>query len=275
MKYLKNYQKYQTENLNEGFIVYGILVLVFNLIKFIITLNYNKFIRGFRDENLESELTNIIGENNIKIYITSNESKIRAGASINEIFIHPHLIKTMTDREIMAVILHEYYHITNKHILQKLIIDSFPVIAYMNFESWLIFLVLPQVTNLILSKTYYRKFEHNADNLAYKHGYGKDLATALNKINIDLEFEKSKLSKVEKIIYKIKKIFDVHPTIEKRIAKMVDNNPEDIKNIINNVKSPTEVKDLLKKVENGESITEAEIETIINKLELNIDGTIK
>ena len=256
MKYLKSYD----EKLNESVLVYGIIMLVYKLIKMILIINYKTYVKNAqRNIELEERLTNIIGSHKTKIY-TTTDKKFPAGAAINQIFIGPKIFDVMTDRELMAVILHEQYHITNKHAIQYILFDILPVIGYMNLGSWLMAILIPLVSKYILNKTYFKNFEKNADNYAVKYGYGVDLSTALEKLSEISELTKlnKNNSLIKKIIYKIQKIFDKHPSVEDRINATL-NNVDNIEIVIN------------KEIKEEEPIKSREIEILNQKLK---DGTI-
>jgi Zn-dependent protease with chaperone function len=215
------------------------------------------YISSKRNIHIETILKKITGR---KYYVrilkgVKEPNAFCFGGLGSSIFVTEGLIKIMTEREVIAVCLHESGHITNYDTITSGIIS----LASLGFSHILLtscFKVLTKSTGgpakiicgiilvmiivliaketpvLLLGKLH----EYNADKNSSKYGYGKDLISALEKLEKWVKEYKFKIygepTKFEKLITKIDQFLDVHPTTKHRIKQLLKNE-EFYKNIYN------------------------------------------
>ena len=160
------------------------------------------------------------------------------------VFVSTELIKIMNERELMAILLHEVYHNTKKHTYKELMykyplfyIASFVAIttastAGILFAGFISLFLIIKGGDIFFNMTFGRNMEYKADSFAATHGYGDDLISALKKIK---SWVKEKTKYVQcgrwcKLMQKIDRIIDEHPTMKNRIQNILKQDKE-IKNI--------------------------------------------
>jgi len=184
-----------------------------------------------RHKVLEKKLKDILQDGrDWKIYIMK-EKLPNAGilSEKPEIFVTSGLFKYVTDREVMAILLHEVGHIRGFHATKQgwstAILVS-PAIAaatttLFNTATLVASALAPLAVMAILFTSHMimlpmsRSHEYKADEHTIRYGYGKDLASALKKMIKVHQKGHSKLSK------KIASYLDPHPTVERRVANIL------------------------------------------------------
>ena len=184
------------------------------------------------------------------------------------IFIGKPMLKVLTPKELVAVLLHELGHVysTSTEIPNNILVllKSILVRPIKLFDSdkdsiisRLTFLYTMTVSIFIHGITFTQHIgEYQADNFALKYGYGDELITALNKFKTREKVKKRNVGKAKTIIKSIvkflKKIFipssndlrsSPHPETEIRIEKLENQIFEDYKQTYPNYK---EVFDLIR-----------------------------
>lgn len=151
------------------------------------------------------------------------------------VFVTQGLAKMMTDREVMAVMLHEIGHLKNKDVLKSVAGSSFLTgllfgltamltgPALFLTELWLYVLLGEKIfVEIFVGRTYGRHAENKADSYAVKHGLADELVSALNKLQkfIDQyrarERKKHPCGKLCQWSEKIGEFLDEHPPMKKR-----------------------------------------------------------
>lgn len=145
------------------------------------------------NSKLTDKLTSIIGDGNVwkvRLIDTNYVNAFTYGGK--NLYITSELFKLLTEREILAVMLHEAGHSSYNHLwkLQAIrqsgmasilyaivVVSSFAsgpigVIAYFTYRFYCMFIV----------NYWSRVQEFDADDFAIKYGYGKDLSDALKKL---------------------------------------------------------------------------------------------
>lgn len=204
------------------------------------------FANSKRDLHLESILEKITGKKYfVRIVYQTQPNAFCFGGLGRSVFVTHGLITLLTEREIIAVCLHEIGHITNYDTIKNLavagasagtthlIINAFSrKIAESNFTKTklisgviltvLICLVILKAPGLLLGKIH----EYRADRYASKYGYGKDLISALQKLEKWIKEYKFKMygpeTKFSKILDKISNFLDVHPEFKDRIKALLE-----------------------------------------------------
>lgn len=153
-----------------------------------------------------------------------------AFASSTKIFYNEKLLNILTYDEIIAVLLHEFSHVNSLDIIKRYVLKMFKYIPIMILDSWLLYFILPVISKILYLGPYIRYSEYNSDSFAKKYGYGKELSTALIKIEKEYGFDDSEYNsnRLYKIVKKIFDIFDTHPKLLDRIKRLYDNeNPQE------------------------------------------------
>ena len=208
-------------------IVYLIVWILSESLMTILTLEARKI----ENESLLKILDNLFIKNGVTKYrlyywdsSKSNEDNaLICGIFIKYVFISTTLLEKLTKREIEAIILHEIGHVKNNHVLKGLILKlaslilvTFMVYVYMIEGSIniLILLLVIVLFVLIMGMNLHeiRKHEDEADLFVNSKGYGKDLISALKKIDIENMDER-----------KVDELLSTHKSMEKRIDGL-DNN---------------------------------------------------
>ncbi len=171
------------------------------------------------------------------------------------IFIGKPLLKFLTPKELVAVLLHELGHVFSTSdeipnnillLLKSILIRPIKLFGSDKDQivSRLTFLYTMTVSLLIRGITFTQHIgEYRADNFALKYGYGDELITALNKIKTVEKIKTRNFSKANSIIKSIinflKKIFvpssndlrsNPHPDTISRIEKLENQIFEEYKN---------------------------------------------
>lgn len=236
-----NYIKIQ-ENIDPRLIF--IIIQIILSIVFIILVSYGS---SKRNLHLESILKKITGKK-YYVRIIKGEKTPNAfcfGGLGKSIFIYEGLMNLLNEREVIAVCLHEIGHITNLDIITNSIVDlssggfagllvhysyytsitstsSKVKLMATFFVAILIALLIRSAPAILLGKIH----EYKADRYASKFGYGKDLISALRKLEEWVKNYKFKIygnpTKFEILMDKLKRFIDVHPSIENRIKELFE-----------------------------------------------------
>jgi STE24 endopeptidase len=196
--------------------------------------------RSKRNTMPEKKLKEITGKT-YKCRIVHNKWPNAFTYGTKTIFITDRLVKILSERELVAVLLHEVGHISEHHkveeIARMLILfhvspkltallckminkyaPSYPMQVMVIYLYAFIFLYM-------VSKNFLeRLLEDKADLYASKAGYGKELASALKKIQANTKSGLFGIWKKPryKILRIVQKIFMTHPYIEDRVEKVLD-----------------------------------------------------
>ncbi|MHA1814908.1 MAG: M48 family metalloprotease [Candidatus Heimdallarchaeaceae archaeon] len=157
------------------------------------------------------------------------------GIGSKHVFITKPLMKMLTDREVMAVLLHEAAHSVGLHMIQqtagnyaflsicvKLFIE-YGYGVYMAVPTFLSYIMIvlafglaPQV---LTARTLGRWHERIGDSYAVKHGYGKELISGLRKMTKHMM--KDCTSKFCKKMIEILHAIDAHPPLKQRVKEIM------------------------------------------------------
>ena len=240
-------------SIQEQNVVLGAIVLLgsllFSLFSAVI-ISHDLKKRSRNDTKLSKEINTIL-KSGSKWIVTVVDLKIPNAFVLSfgrRLFVTNTLLQLLNEREVIAVLLHEAYHAANKHGLKFIVFYSTflsivaSCISTMTPAAFLLFLatacLAPSLWNILISK----RLELRADSFAVKHGYGKELSSALEKLQIWINKRRPPLectTIVCKIIKKIDQLLSSHPEIEtrlknilKQISKMKSISLQNIKRII-------------------------------------------
>lgn len=147
------------------------------------------------------------------------------------IFITTGLLKLLDKREVEAVMLHEVFHNKDLHIWKQFAMTNsfFYLLTFiamtataatgMFYLGLLIFYIINKVSSIAYNRISGRRHELKADDYAVKHGYGKDMAGALLKMEqwVAKARSKSYCDKFCQLERKISDAIDEHPPLQKRV----------------------------------------------------------
>ena len=185
-------------------------------------------------------INEVLGTKDWQVNLVKDPAPNAFAAGGKHIFLTTALLKHLNDREITAVMLHEAYHNKKKHIWKQLAYDYpfyyllvyaltfFPafvtgyalfLLGYLAFKIGLAIARIPY--KIIIG----RKHEYQSDDYAVKYGYGKELISAFKKFEqlIQKHMSKQKCGKLCKIVEKLDKVLDEHPSFKNRIERVLKN----------------------------------------------------
>lgn len=227
---IKKFNEYEELNENIALEVLSTIGILFNFLKIYASFKITE--KGSIDYTLMNELKEIIGREIKIIRVEGKKKKNPAFASSNTIFYDKGLVKYLTHRELLSIVLHESSHVTSKDVVKQTILKMFKFIPIILLDSWLLYILSPIVTGIVYISPYKRLCEYTADSIAKKYGYGEDLSSALIKINHYYGMESKDLglitNKLYKALEKLVNLLKSHPSLSNRIKKLYDKeNPQE------------------------------------------------
>jgi len=202
------------------------------------------------DKKRSKELNDIIKKMGVKkifsVHIVPQKEPNAFTPGGKHVYITSGLLKLLSERESMSVLLHEVYHAIDYHIIKRMATE-FPlyyiaapiavaaataagiatgglaIIAIMT--GTIVFSITMAFLKIPLTLLLYRKHEYDADNYAVKAGYGKEIASSLSKL--EKAYIKAtqghKCGAICKVIRRIEESMDEHPPIRKRVEQALKN----------------------------------------------------
>jgi len=234
---LENYLNHLQEQFAE---ISGIiLMLVLQIFLYLFLMIAASIGSSKTDKKLSKKINQLTGKDyDVRIMKGDAPGAYCFGGFTKHIFISSGLIDIMTEREVIAVCLHEASHITSYDSIKILItrMSSVSILSllltklltfiYKNNKSNLI-VILPILLGLImifLPTLLLGKYnELKSDKSTIKYGYGRDLMSALQKLEEWVLKNQVKDSKIKMFIHKIQHLYDEHPPIQKRVKKLLNN----------------------------------------------------
>ena len=149
----------------------------------------------------------------------------------SKVFVSSGMTKLLTDGEITAILCNEYNHYKNKDELKKVFSKTFIIeIIFLTLsyypQSIIIRMILFSVSEYILQIPFNllhgNPSEFESDQFAIKHGYKKELISALKKIEKDFDEKFDKGNILYKILMKFNSLFDNNPSYKDRIRKIME-----------------------------------------------------
>lgn len=208
-------------------------------------MNYLKKIKEITNKNVA-----------VKVIKNNNPDAFNFG---NNVYITSKTIKLLTERELIAILLHESKHKIGYHsyitttsdisfftilvtILSKMM-SKYKIKENSLYASLFIIsvLMIKFVTIATINIFIKRKMEVSADSFAVKFGYGKDLISALTKL---INFYKKNKTPCNTLLcktwLKINNLIASHPPLQKRIEKVLSS-----EKLLKEKLSKSEVKELV------------------------------
>jgi Zn-dependent protease with chaperone function len=201
-----------------------------------------------KDDNLTKKLNKVVetpGKYTVRVLKEKMPNAFTLGGS--DLYVTTGLKDLLTERELIAVLIHEVYHSTALHILKgmafkypflficlgifystlaatgapALLLSSLaPVYVLIKLLILRIVFTVPDITyNILFSKIQ----EYNADEHTLKYGYGDDLVSAFKKIQkIESKLKGNKTCEgFCKIMERVDRTISEHPETKKRIENIL------------------------------------------------------
>ena len=209
----------------------GSLLVLYHFVMFLMFAATVKSVTKV-DAEWSKKLNKILNTNKWKVHIIKEKQPNAMAINGPHVFVTTGLLKLATENEVMAILLHEVYHINNHHIYKKiayqyplfylcmaLAVSSVTVVGL--YMPLLVFVISNAIVQIPYSITIGRMHENKSDNYAIQMGYGKELASVMKK------FEKVYLKSLKeckgmcKIIHSIDEAIDEHPPLKDRIETIL------------------------------------------------------
>jgi len=191
-----------------------------------------------RNKKLERNLNNVLKDGRQwRVYVIRDSTPNAFCLATPKIFLHSGLIQKLNEKEVMAIMLHEVGHIQNRDAWKHIFADNAFMLMIIGIVSTspaapivipMVYFLLMMAKNYglidtIFAMTLDRRAEKHADTTASKYGYGKELISALQKIDKWVKKQQSKrpCGKVCKLVNKINEVFDEHPPVKKRVENIL------------------------------------------------------
>ena len=258
-KYLQEIQKERIQEIEPVTLIslgVGAILVVKQIVMFFVAASLAR--SQAKVETKLSKKINTILETDNKYIVYKTEDLVPNAYATggNDIFITKGLTKLLSEKEVDAVILHEVYHNKAKHIQKELAVKSpfyfligtvsaTAALTALPILGFLMYFISTNVLSVSLRRIMGRRQEVNADEYAVKYGYGNELISALNKIEVLIKrFESTQqCDGVCQLVRKIDETLDEHPPFKKRVELILKNSNK-LKNAISS-RSFKKIKDLV------------------------------
>lgn len=212
------------------------------------------------DEKLSKSIQSICNYP-IEVYVSDSDMYNAWNIGSRKIFITEKLINKLTEREIIAVLLHEAGHYANNDA-KKLIFMVNPigtlVIIFILFGIYaamlsagvfipylapILAVMLGFIKEFIINKTFGRKYEFLADSFASEYGYGNEMYSALKKL--EKEFKKDVCKNLSKDVCNLElqsvQFWDEHPSLAERKINIKLKTPKYERKILDHTENNTKL----------------------------------
>ena len=230
----------EDENVNEVIdpLSIGVLLASFALTFAMIFGMLGAFISSSKlDKKLSKRLKDTLKDGkDWKVYILKEDSPNAFCIATPRMFIHTGLQKLLNEDEVFAVMLHEAGHINNKDIYKKIVATGAftalllalgsvmaPGPGTMAAFALMYYLRVTGLEGIIFARTLGRRGERMADSFAVKNGYGKQMASALQKLDrwVTKLRAKRPCGKACQRFTKLNEMMDEHPPLKKRVETVL------------------------------------------------------
>ena len=228
----------QTESILVGsvLILFPILTTLIILFSYLFgVLAFKSSIKSAKELKKYSEKLSKIVDKDIKCYVINDKVPNAFNAGGSNCYITKPLLALLTEKETIAVLLHEYGHYQTLHLFKALgvhisssilLVTVFNIISIMFFGLTHIILVfLAMLFGRTVADWYSKIKEFEADEVAVKHGYGKAFMSGLKKLE---KWTRSdvckKLKKKECDLYfaELQSNSSTHPSFKDRYEKILE-----------------------------------------------------
>lgn len=214
-------------------IIFAIVHTLFNLYDY--ALAKYAIVKGQKkNKDLTSKFLKLTKDPRYQVYQVPEDDPNAFVFGGDKIYVTTGLLKMLSEREVLAVVIHEYGHLVNKHVL-KSILSQFPLLSLiwgasitLGFFSTiyllpLYFVVLEHYGMAPHNITIGRRYELQADAMTRKYDLDKELISALEKID---KWAQKIMSQYRcgffcKAITKVEKMIDEHPSVKRRVEELL------------------------------------------------------
>ncbi len=213
-----------------------IFLIVWVLLLFLkYTIDESELVKTSKlDEKFTKIMQKILSDDGVVVRAIKTKELNAFNAGSKNLYYTLPLKKMLTDKELIAVLCHEYGHYEGKHMKKKItayfcgdciaaavaVMVGTMMPGLSNFVAYL--WTMAGVTTLY-AVTQGRTHEYYADSYATKKGYGKELISALKKFDKYIRkmicegLTKSECDTLVEMMH----TFDEHPTLKKRITNIL------------------------------------------------------
>ena len=217
-------------------LVYPIMTTLIILFSYLFgILAFKHSIKSAKESKKHSEKLSKIVNKDVKCYVIKDKVPNAFNAGGSNCYITKPLLALLTEKETIAVLLHEYGHYQKLHLFKALgvhisssilLVTVFNIISIMFFGLTHIILVfLAMLFGRTVADWYSKIKEFEADEVAVKHGYGKAFMSGLKKLE---KWTRSdvckKLNKKECDLYfvELQSNSSTHPPFKDRYEKILE-----------------------------------------------------
>ena len=217
-------------------LVYPIMTTLIILFSYLFgILAFKHSIKSAKELKKYSEKLSKIVDKDIKCYVINDKVPNAFNAGGSNCYITKPLLALLTEKETIAVLLHEYGHYQKLHIFKSLgvhISSSILIVTVFNMVSIILIgtpfgllAVLSMLFGKKVASWYAKTKEFEADEVAVKHGYGKAFMSGLKKLE---KWTRSdvckKLNKKECDLYfvELQSNSSTHPPFKDRYEKILE-----------------------------------------------------
>lgn len=237
-KILDNYLTYLHEQTAE--IALFVLIMVAQALLYLLLFIGASVGSSKTDKKLSKKIYEITGKKfDVRIIKGDQPGAFCFGGFTKHIFITSGLISIMNEREVIAVCLHESSHIITydsiKTLVARMASVSVPALLITNLSEYIykhkkssysnimLLAILLSLIMIFLPSILIGKYnELKSDKYTVQFGYGRDLMSALEKLEEWVLKNRVKDSKIKMFFHKIQHFYDVHPPIKKRVDKLLN-----------------------------------------------------
>jgi Zn-dependent protease with chaperone function len=191
-----------------------------------------------KHDKLSKELNNVV-KDKVKWDVYEFKENIPNAFCVHGpfIFITTGLLKKLSPRETMAVLIHETSHLKQNDALKTVLAENallavlyavmFVLIGWeLFFTVSLIFFIITSasgITEIIFRRLLGRKMELKADTRAAEFGYADELISALEKIEnwAKMERAKQKCGNICQVVRNLSDALDEHPPLKERVENLM------------------------------------------------------
>lgn len=212
----------------------GSVLLAGQLIALLLqSLTYISEAKKKYDRELTAKINAMLGKTKWKVLIIKDKSPNAFVIGPRVIMITTGLKKMLTNRELVAVMLHEAWHVKSFHVYKQVFL-KWPLLSVAAGAAFMaltagasiylaifLFFIFKRVAEIPYDITVGRRQETKSDSYAVKMGYGKELASALRKLEKIYLKEMKGCVGVCKIVNKMSEAMDEHPPLKKRVERIL------------------------------------------------------
>lgn len=224
-------------------------IIIEALLFFFTRISLSQMIRNRQfDKKYTKIIFDITKDQNIRVYSIDMPEPNAFSVFGKNVYYTTSLQNMLTEKELIAVLLHEFSHYKNKDAMKMYFMTTIPsaifsiIVGTISKKDAVTFFtsILGRILiSCYLKRTKGRKYELRSDSDAAKYGYGKYLISSLKKLDEYLRKQicKNNMSKEEcdKLIESMHTL-DEHPMLEERIKNILNSSKIKLNLLLGNIK---------------------------------------